>query len=243
MRDALSALDQLAAFTDGTIAESDVLGIFGLVSRESLENLAAHILRGDAASALRLVDELYQSGKDLRRLVAELLNHFRNLLVCQYVGAAGSASLDVTPEQEKVLREQSALASSEGVLRVAEHLADADGRMRYALSGRVLLETALVRCCRAAVTISLDEVLRRLKALRTEAPATAPAARAESGGAPQAAVPPVAIPIPPVATPAPAAPAPSSPSSSSSADDPSLFRDPVLKQALSSLDGRVIGVE
>ena len=55
MRDALSSLDQLIAFTGDKITEEDALGVFGLVSRKSLEDLAGAILTGDAAAILRAV--------------------------------------------------------------------------------------------------------------------------------------------------------------------------------------------
>ena len=264
MRDALSALDQLVAFTEGRIAESDVLGIFGLVSRKSLEDLAGDILKGDAAAALKIVEELDSSGKDLRRLVAELLNHFRNVLVCQYVGEGGQVALDAMPEQEKVLREQAALATPEGVLRVTELLVEADGRIRYALSKRVLLETALVRCCRAAVSITIEQILRRLNALQSgHAPEAArsdngraiPAAPAAPAPAPVSAAPAPAKPaaIPPqqvreAPRPAPAVPAVppvqiSAPPPPPPPSDAALYKDPVLEKAVKMFDGDVVAVE
>lgn len=176
MRDALSALDQLISFKGDVIAEADVLAVFGLVSRAQLERLAGAVLGGDMAGALRLVDELDRGGKDLRRLVAELLEHFRNLLVRRSLGD-DTAALDVTPDQLRVLDEQAALADSARILRVAELLAALEGRMRHALSRRTLLETALVRCCRAVTVVTLDQVLRQLAAL-SAAPAAASSAAA-----------------------------------------------------------------
>ena len=144
MRDALSALDQIISFKGSPVTEADVLAIFGLVSRGQLEKLATAILKGDMAEGLRIIDELDRGGKDLRRLVLELLNHFRNLLVYQQLGGDTTA-LDVTPGQLEVLEQQAGLADAARVLRVAEHLAELEGRIRQALSRRTLLETTLVR--------------------------------------------------------------------------------------------------
>ena len=87
MRDALSSLDQLIAFTGERITEDDALGVFGLVSRKALEDLAGAILAGDAATILRSVETFDSAGKNMRRLAGELLQHFRNLLVYQTLGA------------------------------------------------------------------------------------------------------------------------------------------------------------
>ncbi len=63
MRDALSALDQLVSFKGGALTEDDVLAVFGLVSRRSLEGLATAILKGDMAEILRLVSAFDSAAK------------------------------------------------------------------------------------------------------------------------------------------------------------------------------------
>lgn len=172
MRDALSALDQLISFKGGTLVEEDVLAVFGLVSRKTLESLAGYVLKGEMAEMLKLVDAFDSAGKDLRRLVSELQSHFRNLLVFQSVGAdAAPGVLDVTPEQLRVLQAQASLVDPARVLRVAEQLAETEERLRYTLSVRTRLETALIRCGRAATVVTLDEIVRRLSAWRQAEPA------------------------------------------------------------------------
>src|SRR5262249_4111892 len=83
MRDAESTLDQLISFCGNEIEESDVLSMFGLVAQSQIIALTDAILAGDAEEALRQLNDLAQQGKDLGRLVTELLGHFRNLLIFQ----------------------------------------------------------------------------------------------------------------------------------------------------------------
>ncbi|MEI8243751.1 MAG: DNA polymerase III subunit gamma/tau [bacterium] len=177
MRDALSALDQLVSFKGDTLAEEDVLAVFGLVSRKSLEALAGHMLTGEMGEMLKLVDAFDSAGKDLRRLTVELLGHVRNLLIYESIGAAAAVTaLDATPEQLRVLQAQSELADPVRLLRVAEQLMAAEESLRHTLSVRTRLEIALIRCGRAATVVTIEEIVRRLNALRqTELPA-APAA-------------------------------------------------------------------
>lgn len=185
MRDALSALDQLISFKGGTLVEEDVLAVFGLVSRKTLESLAGHVLKGEMAEMLKLVDAFDSAGKDLRRLVSELQSHFRNLLVFQSVGAdAAPGVLDVTPEQLRVLQAQASLVDPARVLRVSEQLAETEERLRYTLSVRTRLETALIRCGRAATVVTLEEIVRRLSAWRQAEPAGASAPAASHGTRP-----------------------------------------------------------
>ena len=169
MRDALSALDQLISFRGDALTEDDVLAVFGLVSRRSLEGLATAVLKGDMPEILRLVGLFDSAGKDMRRLTVELMEHFRHLLVYLYVGDAMS-TFDATPEQIRTLSEQAALADAVRVHQIADQLAEMEGRLRFALSVRTLIEMTLIRCARIATAVSLDEVMSRLNALRSDEP-------------------------------------------------------------------------
>jgi len=178
LRDAESALDQLISFRGSEIKEQDVLAVFGLVARATLEQIAASVLRGDMAGLLALVAHLDEAGKDLQRVVGELLEHFRNLLVCLHVPDPAQV-MDVTEAQLATLREQAALTDSEKVLRIMQILTETEDRMKTTLSRRALLEAALIRCARAAVVVSLENILAQIKALAAE---TVPTRMTGAGG-------------------------------------------------------------
>ena len=165
LRDALSALDQLIAFKGNDLTENDVLAVFGLISRSALEALAGNILQGDIPAILKAVDAFESSGKDMRRFTAELLWHFRNLLVFQQAGAE-LAKQDVTAEQLAVLEKQAQTVTPQRIVEITGLLSEMESRLRSALSVRTLVEMTLIRCARAAKTVSLDEVLKRLTALK-----------------------------------------------------------------------------
>lgn len=167
LRDALSALDQLIAFKGTDVTEADVLAVFGLVSREALEALAGCVLKGDIAGILKAVDGFESAGKDMRRLTAELLWHFRNLLVCQQAGEE-LAKRDVTDDQLAVLREQAKLAAPARIVDIAGQLSEMERSLRTVLSVRTLMEMTLIRCARLAKSVPLEEVLKRLTALKDQ---------------------------------------------------------------------------
>ena len=172
MRDAESALDQIIAFTGKKISEEDVLGVFGLVSRAIVEDLADAVLAGDIVRVLNRLDGLDKAGKDLRRLVAELIDHFRNLLVCIELGGDAS-NLDVTEAQRATLRAQAGRSTASAALAIVEELIKLDGTLRLALSQRTLVETALIRCARASKLVDLETILKKIAALEAGAPAPA----------------------------------------------------------------------
>ena len=173
LRDAESALDQLIAFRGKKIQEDDVLSVFGLVSRRALEDLGESILKGDIQRIIERVAKLDEAGKDLHRLVIELLEHFRNLLICASVKDPAAVA-DLTEAQVETLRAQVRLTDTERLLRVTDVLVEAQQNIKQALSRRTLLETTLIRSARASVTVSLDEILAQIQELRGLAQAGAP---------------------------------------------------------------------
>ncbi|MBM4143307.1 MAG: DNA polymerase III subunit gamma/tau [Lentisphaerae bacterium] len=186
LRDAESALDQLVSFCRGKIAEEDVLSVFGLVARRALEELAENTLKGDVEALAAGVAALDGQGKDLHRLLVELIGHFRNLLIVLHVSDPEGV-LELSGSQMQVLKRQAGLATPGRAMRVVEILAEAADAMRFALSRRTLLETALIRCARAASVASLEDLLAAVNRLLREGggaeqvPASAGPARSPQG--------------------------------------------------------------
>ena len=174
MRDAESTLDQLISFCGDQIEENDVLSMFGLAAQNQILKLSHAVLAGEIQTALAQLDELARGGKDLGRLLGDLLNHFRNLLICQ-VSKGDLNLLEVSEAEVAALKAQAALATTDAFTRVLEVLADAELRLRDAASKKILLEVTLLRAIEARNALSLDAVLKQLNQLRGSAP-VAPAA-------------------------------------------------------------------
>jgi len=181
MRDAESTLDQLIAFCGDKITEKDVLSVFGLVAHEKIAALTDAIIDGQTNVALKTLKDLDEIGKDLQRLLADLLDHYRNLLVLT-IGGADAELIDGPDTELELLKQQASRIDADAVLRIIDALAGAEGRLRYALSKRIYFEIALVRAIKAREMIDLEGVLKKLNALKgqlaaasDEAPAAPPA--------------------------------------------------------------------
>jgi DNA polymerase-3 subunit gamma/tau len=214
MRDAESTLDQLISFCGDKIEEADVLSMFGLAAQGQILGLSKAILAGEIQTALTLLNELAQNGKDLGRLLSDLLNHFRNLLLFQ-VSRGDLNLLEVSEAEIVALKEQNSLANTDSLTRVLEVLSDAELRLRDTASKKILLEVTALKAIEARNAVSLDAVLKQLNQLRggtstasastAAAPATqaAPAAR-PAQKAPVASQETISAPVAPtVATPVP----------------------------------------
>ncbi|MGH7967195.1 MAG: DNA polymerase III subunit gamma/tau [Limisphaerales bacterium] len=165
LRDAESTLDQLISFCGDKIEEADVLSMFGLTAQSQLLDLSKSILDGAVEGSLRRLNELATQGKDLGRLLSDLLNHFRNLLIFQ-VSGGDVGMLEISEAEAAALKDQAKLATAEVLTRIMEVLAEAEMRLRDAASKKILVEVALLKAIEARNTVSLDTVLRRLQQLR-----------------------------------------------------------------------------
>ena len=195
-RDAVSTLDQLSAATEGNVSVQAVLQLLGAVEEEALFRLCDLVVDRDTAGALALVEDLAEQGQDLGRLVTDLLEHLRHLMLVQHLGEVPD-SLPVTEETRERLREQANQLGEPTVLRLCDLLAVAVDDMRQGGDPRLPLELALVKVTRPAADLERESLAFRLEQLEVRgAVAPAPAAVQATPVAPQP--PPPAAEPPPV---------------------------------------------
>jgi DNA polymerase-3 subunit gamma/tau len=188
-RDAESTLDQLAAATESQVTVQAVLQLLGAVEEEALFRLCDLIVDRDTAGALTFVEELSEQGQDLGRLVTDLLEHLRHLLLVQHLGEVPE-TLPVTEETRERLREQANQLGEATVLRLCDLLAVAVEDMRQGGDPRLPLELALVKVTRPAADLSRESTAHRLELLERavqsgHAPGTVPGPRPEEPRPPE----------------------------------------------------------
>jgi DNA polymerase-3 subunit gamma/tau len=165
-RDAVSTFDQLAAATEKQVTVQAVLQLLGAVEEEALFRLCDLVVDRDTAGALTFIEELSEQGQDLGRLVTDLLEHLRHLLLVQHMGEVPD-SLPVTDETRERLREQANQVGEATVLRLCDLLAVAVEDMRQGGDPRLPLELALVKVTRPAADLSRESTAFRLEQLET----------------------------------------------------------------------------
>ncbi|HEY2776825.1 MAG TPA: DNA polymerase III subunit gamma/tau, partial [Gaiellaceae bacterium] len=168
-RDAESTLDQLAAATGGTITVQDVLQLLGAVEDEVLFRLVDMVAASETAEALLFLEELSSQGQDLGRLVLDLLEHLRHLLLVQHMHEVPE-SIPVTDEAKERLREQANQLPPATVVRLIDLLAVAVDDMRQGGDPRLPLELALVKVTRSSADLSREALAFRLDRLEQGQP-------------------------------------------------------------------------
>jgi DNA polymerase-3 subunit gamma/tau len=191
LRDAESMLDQLVAFCGEKIAESDVLNVFGFTSEQTVSDLTGRILRGETPEAIDLLHAQCEAGKDMMRLMADLIAYVRDLLV--FKAKPDALNEDVDPDVQKSLTAHAELISTDRLLDLIDQFAAAEGRMKWAPNKKLHFEVAIIKAIQTLGQATLDEVIEKLGELRdgggaeaSVAPPTKPArTRAGVSSAPQ----------------------------------------------------------
>jgi DNA polymerase-3 subunit gamma/tau len=163
-RDAESTLDQLATATGGAITVKEVLGLLGAIDDEVLFRLCDLVVDGDTAGTLVLLAELSEQGQDLARVVTDLLEHLRHLMLVQHTGEVPE-TLPVTEESRERLREQAHQLGAASVVRLIDLLHQAVEDIRQGGDPRLPLELALVKVTRPGADLSLESLSFRLEQL------------------------------------------------------------------------------
>jgi len=172
-RDATSTLDQLAAATEKAITVQSVLQLLGTVEEDALFRLCDLVVDRDTAGALTFIEELSEQGHDLGRLVGDLIEHLRHLMLVQHMGEVPE-SLPVTEETRERLRAQANQLGAPTVVRLLDLLAVAVDDMRQGGDPRLPLELALVKVTRPAADLSRESIAYRLEQLETRGPTPGP---------------------------------------------------------------------
>ena len=179
LRDAESMLDQLVAFCGEKIAESDVLNVFGFTSEQTVSDLTQRILRGETPEAINLLHEQCEAGKDMMRLMADLIAYVRDLLV--FKAKPDALNQDVDPQFQRSLAAHAEQISTDRLLELIDQFAAAEARMKWAPNKKLHFEVAIIRAIQSLGQATLDEVIEKLGELRDGGAAKPVAAGADRG--------------------------------------------------------------
>src|SRR6266516_183654 len=164
LRDAESMLDQLVAFCGETLAEADEMNVFRFTSEQTVTDLTGHVLRSETAGALELLYQQCESGKDMMRLMSDLIAYLRDLLV--FKAKPDALSEDIDSDLQKSLAAHSELITTDRLLDLIDQFAAAEGRMKWVPNKKLHFEVALIRAIQSLSQATLDEVIENLSALR-----------------------------------------------------------------------------
>ena len=189
MRDALSILDQCMALAEGTLTAERVQEALGLVGRAWIRRMAGEIAARDAAALIAQLSELLQSGRELKQVLAELAQYFRQLMIAGVGGAVSAAELCAGDAEE--LRMDAAQFTQEEIMAILRRLNETMQELRTSPQPRIAVETLLIGLCHTEGTAPSGESTApptggadAARIARLEAQVEELAARLAAGGTP-----------------------------------------------------------
>lgn len=171
LRDALSILDQGAAFAEQTVTAEDIHSILGTVRQELLAQMTGFLAEGKTGQALQLVAEVADRGKDLRLFTREMNAYLRCLLIEGIEGTISEVAI-----------------SNETLFYLLQTLVQAEQDMKWSSQPALVLELAMVKACRPEIAGSFEALARRVSELERQLEQGIPLPRHSPLGSPAAPV-------------------------------------------------------
>jgi DNA polymerase III gamma/tau subunit len=141
-----------------------VLNVFGFTSEQTVAQFTEKILRGETPEALELLHAEADNGKDMMKLMSDLISYLRDLLVGKVKPEA--LAEDLNPDLQKSLETQAAMIETDRLLELIDQFAATEGRMKWAPNKRLHFEVAVIKAIQTLNQVTLNEVIENLAALR-----------------------------------------------------------------------------
>ncbi|MDE7306189.1 MAG: hypothetical protein K2N33_02240, partial [Clostridia bacterium] len=166
-RDSLSIADMCASYASGKLTYNDVNTVLGSADFASVSHVCESLLKEDAAQSLSGVEEVLSTGKSVGVLVKDLLN-FLNWCAIVKICKNAREIVNLPDESYSRIKEVAANCDGHKILRVTEILSKAEADLRYLLSPRITMETAILKCAMPQADYNLDALIGKINELENK---------------------------------------------------------------------------
>lgn len=166
LRDALSILDQCAGYNE-PITVNTVGNAAGLLGKDYLFEISDAILNQDTTAVLNIIDRLHTSSCDMERLMSELVNHFRNIMLAKTTRNPEKFIVS-TPDELERYKDGATKMTYGTVLHIMETLCREASQLKYSSHQRAQVETTLIRLCSPSLSTDNAAVIRRIDELEAQ---------------------------------------------------------------------------
>lgn len=164
LRDALSILDQCISFSENNIEYKDVVDLLGTVNIEQLFEMAEYVIKEDTKKCLEILNEFVVWGKDIKNLIDDLIDHFRNLMVCK-VSKDLDEIISLPEEIVDQLKAQAETIEVNDIIRILNILSTTQDAIKVSTNPRVLAEVSIMKLSQPMFDDSKEALLKRISTL------------------------------------------------------------------------------
>jgi len=166
MRDALSLLDQIisSSFTE-KVEHNRVLDILGGIDRKILHDISASVFSGEVAKILKVFDEIYSHGRDMKKLYNELVLHFRNLLIIK-MGRQASKVVDLPQNEINLLEKQVEKVSELFLSQIYDLIFKQEAAVKFSAQPRLVLEMIFIKFFQIKPALPIETLIEKIDSLK-----------------------------------------------------------------------------
>jgi len=167
MRDALSLLDQVLVSCDKSINQKQILEIIGAIDRQYIFELSYALIKGSVSDAINILDTLYDNGNEIKNILKDIIEHFRNLLLVK--SAKNIDKLINLPEYEiELMKKQIENISFVFINQIIDILFKQETAVYYSNMPKIALEMAFVKIASIKPAFTIDELIEKIDHLTNE---------------------------------------------------------------------------
>ena len=162
MRDSITELDRCRSYSKEKLTKEKVVEILGITSDEEFSKILKAVNERDVNTALAILGDAIDKGKDVYRFADDLIWHIRNVLIAKSLSAP-IETLNITTSNFEKLKKESESISKDVLIYFIEELSKTLNAMRYDENRRIIFETALIRLSYPETNFLESAVMARIK--------------------------------------------------------------------------------
>ena len=159
-RDTLSIADMVASFSNNNVTFAKTLQVLGSISKETILNLAQHIIEKDVNGFISLLTQVLNDGKSVSVLSRDLTNHFRDLIIISNSENANNI-LNFPVDIFEKMQQQAKQTTTSKMLSCLEKFGECEQVLKYSSNPKMAFETVCLEAILTEKNFNLDDINTR----------------------------------------------------------------------------------
>ncbi len=178
MRDAQSIFDQVVSFCGTTIDAKQVAGALNIVDQELFFRVSDLVKSNDTKAGLSLIDDVINSGYDVKEFVSGVTEHFRNILIAKTTNS--TSLIEESELHRKRYANNSEAFSLHDLLRIIKVVTDTENSIKFSVQPRFKLEVMMVQLTKMEPSVKIDDLLSQIDELKKKLHAEGPSLKSSA---------------------------------------------------------------
>ncbi len=159
MRDAQSLMDQVISFAGKSVDDKDVINALGILDRSIIFKAVDIIIDSSIKGILKIIDEIYNYGYDIKIFYHFLIEHFRNLMI----SIVNPDILDIGEDDKLKIKAQADILGMEKIHFILNFLISKEQELMYSHNPRFFVEAVMVRLCSIRELLTFNDIIKKLE--------------------------------------------------------------------------------